>query len=168
MYDYDYQPPRQQRPQRNWPGMIIILAILTFIGLAIWWMESRFGATFAMAVAGSLVGAGIISFGVMLNQKNTQVTLASASSFNRDLAMTEKARQGAYRVGAQLERDAFNQRARLEVIDARRIDQIAQQRAQLLLRDQQQPQQQPAQAPPPAWLFDDEDASQPSDARWYE
>lgn len=166
MYDNDYPTQvRQVRSQRNWPGMIIILAILTFIGLAIWWMESRFGATFAMAVAGSLVGAGIISFGVMLNQKNTQVTLTSAASFNRDLAMTEKSRQGTYRVGAQLERDAFNQRARLEVIDAKRIDQIAQQRAQLL-RLPVEPGRQPDAIP--AWLLDDEEASSPAAARWYE
>lgn len=164
---YDYPPPRPQRPQRNWPGMIIVLAVLGFIVLAMWWMSEHFGATFAMAVAGSLVGAGIISFGVMLNQKNTQVTLGNAADFNRSLMMTEKARQSTYRVGAQLDRDAFNQRARLELVDAKRVDQLAQQRAQLLLRDGQQQQQ----AQPPAWLFEDDDAdadSQPVDARWYE
>lgn len=167
MYDYDYQPPRQQRQQRNWPGMIIVLALLGFIILAMWWMTDNFGPVFAMAVAGSLVGAGIISFGVMLNQKNTQVTLTSASSFNRDLMMTEKARQSTYRVGAQLERDAFNQRARLELLDAKRVDQLAQQRARLLAAGQPQP---PAQQLP-AWLFDDDEeetGGQPVDARWYE
>jgi hypothetical protein len=162
---YDYEPPQRQRPQRNWPGMIIILAVLGFIILAMWWMSENFGATFAMAVAGSLVGAGIVALGVMLNQKNTQVTLASAASFNRDLAMTEKARQGTYKEGARLERDAFNQRARLELIDARRVDQLAQQRAQMLRLPDKQP---PAQQMPPAWLFDDEDADGQPDARWYE
>ena len=166
MYDYEPQPPRQQRQTRNWPGMIIVLAVLGFIILAMWWMSENFGPIFAMAVAGSLVGAGIISFGVMLNQKNTQTTLMSASSFNRDIAMTERARQSTYRVGAQLERDAFNQRARLEVIDAKRVDQLAQQRARLLTAGSPQPAQQI-----PAWLFDDDedaDAGQPADARWYE
>lgn len=159
---YDYPPPRPQRPQRNWPLMIIILAVLAFVGLAIWWMESRFSAVFAMAVTGSLVGALLISWGVLLNQANTKTTLGNAASFNRDLAMTEKARQGTYRVGAQLERDAFNRRASLELIDAKRVDQIAQQRARLLMSDHQQAQ-------PPAWLFEDEESEgQPIDARWYE
>lgn len=164
---YDYPPPQRPRPQRNWPGMIIVLAVLGFVILAMWWMTENFGATFAMAVAGSLVGAGIISFGVMLNQKNTQVTLGSAASFNRDLAMTEKARQTTYKEGARLERDAFNARARMELVDAKRVDQLAQQRAQLLrLPDQQR--QQPEQLP--AWLLEDDEMidGQPVDARWYE
>lgn len=162
---YDYPPPQRSRPQRNWPLMVIILAVLGFVGLAIWWMESRFSAVFAMAVTGSLVGALLISWGVLLNQANTKTTLGNAASFNRDLAMTEKARQSTYRVGAQLERDAFNQRARMELIDVKRVDQLAQQRAQLLLRNDNQQ----AQVQPPAWLFEDEDADgQPMDARWYE
>ena len=90
---YDYPPPQRSRPQRNWPLMVIILAVLGFVGLAIWWMESRFSAVFAMAVTGSLVGALLISWGVLLNQANTKTTLGNAASFNRDLAMTEKARQ---------------------------------------------------------------------------
>jgi hypothetical protein len=117
-----------------------------------------------MAVVGSLIGATLISWGVLMNQKNTQVTLNSAASFNRDLAMTEKARQGTYRIGAQMERDAFNQRARLELIDAKRVDKLAQQRAQLLRLPGNTPPEQVA-----SWLVDDEDADeQPADARWYQ
>ena len=37
--------------------MIIVLAALVFVGVGVWWMESRFGPTFAMAVVGSLLGA---------------------------------------------------------------------------------------------------------------
>ncbi|MBK8772669.1 MAG: hypothetical protein IPM06_19890 [Rhizobiales bacterium] len=148
--------------RRNWPGMIIIVAVLGFICLSVWWMTANFGATFAMAVCGSLLGATLLGFGVMLNQRNTETTLGNAADFNRSIAMTEKARQGTYREGARLERDAFNARARLQVIDERRVDQMAQQRAKMLTMNQSQLPTEKT----PAWLLEDE--SEEVDARWYE
>ena len=156
---YEEQP----RSSRNWPAAIIILAVLGFVCLAVWWMSENFGASFAMAVVGILLGAALISLGVMLNQKNTQTTLGEAADFNRSLALSESARQATYKESARLERDAFNARARMQVIDERRVDQLAQQRARLLTMNNQ--------APPPrqnAWLQDDDADGEPVDARWYE
>lgn len=155
---------RESQPRRNWPGMIIVLAVIGFIVLAVWWMSDNFGATFAMAVVGAIVGAMIIAFGVMLNQKNTQITMSTAADFNRSLMMTEKARQMTYREGARLEREAFNARARLTTMDERRVDQLAQQRARMLMSEQRQIEQ--PQEQPPAWLLDDDEES--VDVRWYE
>ena len=118
---------------RNWPLAIIVLAVLFFVGLAMWWMESRFGSSFAMAVVGSLVGALLVVIGLLVGLANTRSTLENAADFNRSLAMTERSRQGTYKEGARLERDAFNARARLELVDVRRVDQLAQQRAKLLI-----------------------------------
>ena len=118
---------------RNWPLAIITLAVLFFAGLAMWWMESRFGSTFAMAIVGSMVGALLVISGLLVGLANTRSTLENAADFNRSLAVTERARQGTYKEGARLERDAFNARARLEMVDTRRVDQLAQQRAKLLI-----------------------------------
>ncbi len=161
---YDYEPPR---PRRNWPGAIIVIAILGFVLVAMWWMESRFGATFAMAVVGALVGAGLVIAGLLVGLANTRSTLSNAADFNRSLALTERARQGTYREGARGEREAFNARAKLDMIDARRVDQMAQQRARLLIdleaerRDLERRRQELLQATPAtpedAWAVVDED-----------
>ena len=149
---YEEQP----RSSRNWPAAIIILAVLGFVCLAVWWMSENFGASFAMAVVGILLGAALISLGVMLNQKNTQTTLGEAADFNRSLALSESARQANAPQIQML-------RTRMQVIDERRVDQLAQQRARLLTMNNQ--------APPPrqnAWLQDDDADGEPVDARWYE
>ena len=150
--------------RRDWPLMFIVLAVLGFIVLAMWWMSENFGATFAMAVAGSLVGALLVSWGVVMNHGSTRSTLSNAADFNRSLAMTEKARQATYREAARGEREAFNARAKLVTIDERRIDQIAQQRARLLAGPTQGQQQ-----PDNRWMLEEDDfEDEPVDARWYE
>lgn len=149
--------------RRDWPLAIIVLAALGFIVLSMWWMSENFGAMFAMAVAGSLVGALLVSWGVVMNHASTKGTLENAADFNRSLALTEKARQMTYREGAKGEREAFNARAKLVTIDEKRIDQIAQQRARLLAGPTQAEQQ-----PDNRWMMEDDFEDETVDARWYE
>lgn len=111
----------------------ITIAILAFVCVAAWWLESRFDATVAIMVLGGALGVICVVVGYFLSMANTKYTLNSASQFNHDLAQSERYRQMTGREYARGEREAFAARAKLEIIEAKRVDQIAQQRAGLLV-----------------------------------
>src|SRR4051812_1824492 len=126
----------------------MVLAALVFLGIGVWWMESRFGAIFAMAVVGSLLGAVLVIAGNLLGLANSRSTLEAAARFNESLALTEQHRQMTHREYAKGEAAAQKADAQLRVLDAKRVDQLAQQRAKLLVDLERQP---PAPAPAPLW-----------------
>lgn len=145
----------QERRSSGGMAGIVVIAVLIFIGVAMWWLESRFGATAALMVIGSLVGATLVIIGFVLHMASTRNTLGSAVDFNRALAETERARQLTQREVAKGDNHWHKANAQLSVLDAKRIDQLAQQRAGLLV-DQQRQQQHPQAA---AWDWEAEDAS---------
>jgi len=130
--------------------IIITVTIALVLGVGVWWMESRFGPTFAMAVVGSLIGALLVIAGNMLSLANSRSTLDAAARFNESLAMTEKHRQLTHREYARGEAANQKAEAQLRVLDAKRIDQLAQQRAGLLVDLERQ-----KQAPAQRWSDDD-------------
>ena len=92
-------------------------------------------------VIGSLVGAGLVIIGFVLNMASTKYTLNSAAEFNRGLAETEKYRQLTQREVARGDSHWHKANAQISVLDAKRVDQMAQQRAGLLVDQQRQAQQ---------------------------
>ena len=116
----------------NWGPVWLTGIVLGFITLAVWWLQDQFGATMAIVAVGAVLGVICIIVGWLLSLATQRTTLNAAGQFNADLASTEKARQATYREGARLEREAFVHTARLTEMDARRVDQIATQRAKLL------------------------------------
>ncbi len=118
--------------------MMIVFSALVFIGVGVWWMESRFGSTFAIAVVGSLLGAVLVIVGNLLGLANSRSTLDAAARFNESLAMTEKHRQMTYKEQAKGDSAMQRAHAQLTVMDARRVDQLAQQRANLLVDNNKQ------------------------------
>ena len=105
---------------------------LGFIILATWWMEDRFGSGVAVMVWGGTLGLVAFGLGALLSARISKATLESVADFMDANAQTEKGRALLFREHARGEREAFSARAKLEVIDARRVDQLAQQRAALL------------------------------------
>jgi hypothetical protein len=85
-----------------------------------------------------------------LGLANNRSTLDAAAGFNEALTTTEKHRQMTWR--EQARGDAASQKvdAQLRVLDAKRVDQLAQQRAGLLVDLERQ-----KQAPAPRWTNDD-------------
>lgn len=122
----------------NWGPVWMTGLVLGFITLAVWWLQREFGASMAIVAVGAVLGVVCIIVGWVLSLATQRTTLQAAGQFNADLASTEKARQANYREGTRLEREAFVHRARLEEMDAKRVDQIAQQRARLLTDVQRQ------------------------------
>jgi Zn-dependent protease with chaperone function len=106
--------------------------VLGFITLAVWWLQREFGASMAIVAVGAVLGVVCLIVGWLLSLATQRTTLQAAGQFNADLAGTEKARQAAYREGARLEREVYTHQSRMVEMDARRVDQIAQQRAKLL------------------------------------
>jgi hypothetical protein len=125
--------------------MVITITVALVLGVGVWWMESRFGPIFAMAVVGSLIGAVLVIAGNLLGLANSRSTLDAAARFNEALAMTEKHRQMTYREQARGGAAWDRANAQLAVLDGKRVDQLAQQRAGLLVdleRQRQAPQSQ--------------------------
>lgn len=121
-----------------------IAALLVFIAVGVWWLESRFSAEVAVMVVGGLAGVASLVVGYVLSMANTKATLRAVEEFTHANAMTEKARQSSYRsqIGVEREharaaREAFAQRAKLDVMDDRRVWQLAQQQAKMLTQQQQ-------------------------------
>lgn len=127
------------------PIMWIVVSIFAFIGVGVWWLESRFDSTVAVIVVGGIFGVICLVIGYLLSLANTKSTLAAAADFNHDLASVEKYRQQAFR-------DLMRADNQIRVLDARRVDQIAQQRAGLLV-DLERQKNQPAQT----WSVDDDE-----------
>jgi hypothetical protein len=141
------------KTMRGFSG-IVILGILTFIGVAVWWLESRFGADVALMTLGGTLGIICFAFGAILTYGLARAMLRGASEFNRDIASTDRYRQMTMREYARGEREAFNARTKLEVLDAK----LAQQRAGLLLDLERRRMEEVKRLP--QWNVEDEDTSQ--------
>ncbi len=144
----------QERRSSGMAG-IVVIAVLIFVGVAMWWLESRFGATAALTIVGSLVGALLVIAGFMLNLASTRSTLNAASEFNRGLAEVEKYRQMTERERARGDSAWHKANAQITVMNEKRVHQLADQRARMLVDQQRQPQQPQAAE----WDWEAEDAS---------
>lgn len=133
-----------RREQSNWPPAIITMSVILFVILGAMWLEDRFSPTVALAIGIVLGGSFLIIVGWMLALATMRSTLQASSDWNHDMASTERYRQLTLKElvrGDSAERSA---RARIDVIDAKRVDAIAQQRAGLLVDLERQKYQQPA------------------------
>lgn len=164
---YSDQEWAQERRRSAWALVWMIAIPLAFVGVAVWWLESRFGSGVALMVLGGLVGVLALIVGIVLSLAVQRNTLTAAGQFNANLAaveqqraQTERARFGVDKERARAERSLTEARARIEVMDVRRVDQIAQQRAQALLQDQRR-----QQANAPTWHAQGEDLD-PNDPAW--
>jgi uncharacterized membrane protein len=97
---------------------ITIIAILGFICLAVWWIESRFGATMTGFV---LVGIGIalaIVIGFVLNMVSTKNVMGNLAEFNKYDAQTDRFRMMSHKEFAKGEASCSNYRWGLDALKA--------------------------------------------------
>ncbi len=137
-----------------------LVAVLGFIVLSVWWLTGAIGQDYTVLVIFALVGVLIFAGGALFAHANQKQTLDAITRFNANDAQIDKYRQQSFKALAQ--GDAAMQRAaaQLTVLDAKRVSQIADQRAKLLTDAQRakwEAQQQPAQAD--VWAWDDDDNS---------
>lgn len=119
---------------RDWGRIVTIIVIPAFVTLAVWWLESRFDALVAVLVIGTLVGAIFFTAGAFLSHMIAKSTMANVTQFAQRDAQTDRYRMQSFKAMAQ--GDAAMQRAaaQLTVLDAKRVDGLAQQRANILAR----------------------------------
>src|SRR4051812_33331081 len=130
---------------------LIYLATLIFIGVAVWWLESRFNALTVVMVIGAVVGVACFAAGAFLSSSVQRNTMENLAKFNANDATTDRYRMMAYKENARGESAERAAHAKLALLDAKCIDQIAQQRAGLLVDLERQKYQQPAQQADNSW-----------------
>lgn len=121
-----------------WDRVAMVAVVVLAIVLAVWWLESRFGALIAVMSIGLLSGAAFFMLGAVFNQRQSKNTMENVGDFLHEMMQVEKQRSGVNRVYAQMERDAAKASLTGVTLEAKRVDQIAQQRAKLLVSESRQ------------------------------
>ena len=135
-----------------------MLAVLVFICVAVWWLQSNIGADYTVLVIFALVGVLIFAGGALFAHMNQKQTLDAITKFNSNDAQIDRYRQQSFKAMAQGESAMQRAAAQLTVLDARRVGRLADQQAKLLTDTERAKwevsQQQSAQAD--AWTWDDD------------
>ena len=134
-----------------------ILAILGFIILAIWWLQGAIGQHYTLLIIFALVGVILFAGGALFAHMNQKQTLNAITTFNRDDAQIDRYRQQSFKAMATGEAALRKAQAQLTVLDARRVDRLAQQQSKLLVdteRARWEIQNQPAQQTADTWTWD--------------
>lgn len=145
--------------RRNTSGNgLVIVFVLIFIGAGVWYLDTHYGSTMTGYILLGLAIAAAIVIGWILALATMKTTLASQAEFSRHDAETDRYRQLSYREAQRGDNHWHKAHAQLSVMDAKRIDQLAQQRAGLLMDTERQRNQEASsnewwQAP----SFDDKD-----------
>ena len=148
----------------DWLKMVTVIG---FIVLVFWWLEGAIGKSGAVWVAGALVLVLVFAGGTLFAHVNQKMTLNAITRFNADDAQIDRVRMQSLKSFASGESAMQKAAAQLTVLDAKRINQIAQQQAKLLTDtahekwELQNRQQETADT----WTWDDEGAGD-NFARW--
>lgn len=117
-----------------WDRVALLIVLLIIIGVAGWWLESRFGANWAAGAFGVVAGVVVFAWGGGFAWTIMRGTLGASAQFNSDLAAVEEKRQAVNREYARLD----SVRARAELDYDRDVRRLSDQRARLLVEAQRQ------------------------------
>jgi hypothetical protein len=120
---------------------LVTIAVLIFIGVAVWWLESRFNALTVILVIGALLGVACFAGGALLTNMTQRHTMENLAKFNANDAQVDRYRMQGFKEMARGDAAWQKANAQLALLDARRVDQLAQQRAGILVDAQRQPAQ---------------------------
>jgi len=129
-----------------------MLSVFVFIGVAVWWLDGAIGKDYTVLVIFALVGVIIFAGGAMYGHVNQKMTLDAITKFNANDARIDAARMQTFKSMAAGQSAMQKAAAQLTVLDAKRIDKIADQRAKMMITDQQA-----ANSTDETWTWDDED-----------
>lgn len=123
----------------TWGFLKLAISIISVFVIG-WWLESRFGASVAVMVIGGALGIVVFAGGAILSlavQKNTMMGIAK---FNADDAKVDQYRMQSFKALSGGEAALKKAQAALTVLDAKRVDNLANQRAKYLVDNQRQAQ----------------------------
>lgn len=136
-----------------------LASVLIFIGAGVWWLQGAIGQDYTVLVIFALIGVILFAGGALFGHMNQKQTLDAITKFNANDAQIDRYRMQSLKAGSQAEAAMQKAAAQLTVLDARRVDRLADQRAKVLLTDSRQTQPAPADT----WAWDAEDATADSD-----
>ena len=143
---------RESEERVLWDRVALFALVAVTGGLFVWWRESRFGSLIAVMSLGLLAGALFFMAGALFAQRHTKIVLDNAADFVDRMTDAEKSRQAVAREYARMEREAARAQLQGDELTARRVDQLAQERAKLLTAE-----------PQSTWMV--EEAAQPQEQR---
>ena len=129
-----------------------MLSVFVFIGISVWWLDGAIGKDYTVLVIFALIGVIIFAGGAMYGHVNQKMTLDAITKFNANDARIDAARMQTFKSMAAGQSAMQKAAAQLTVLDAKRIDKIADQRAKMMITDQQA-----ANSTDETWTWDDED-----------
>jgi hypothetical protein len=143
----------------NNSSLLPIVAVLTFIGISVWWLESRFDSTVAVIVIGGAIGVICFMGGALLTHLTQRTTLEHLNRFNQSDAQVDRYRMQSFKALASGESALQRAQAQLTVLDARRVDRLAQQQSKLLIDTERQKWevQRGRRQTADAWTWDDDE-----------
>jgi hypothetical protein len=131
-----------------------LASVLVFIGVGVWWLQGAIGQDYTVLVIFALIGVILFAGGALFGHMNQKQTLDAITKFNANDAQIDRYRMASFKAQSQGEAAMQKAAAALTVLDAKRVTQIADQRAKMLVDGQRQAQ--PAQND--TWAWDTEDA----------
>ena len=142
---------------------IPLVLLLGFLCLAVWWMQTNFGAISALATVGGVVMATVLYVGVRIGGGLVRDAQRTAlENFTDGLASIEQTRTAS----ARGQNAAQTAQAQITVLDYKyQLQQQAQQQRMLTDARQQWSMEQAQQQPAAAWAMDDDDGA---GVRYYE
>lgn len=112
-----------------------LLVILGFVALSVWWLQGAIGTNYTVLVIFALVGVMFFAGGALFAHLNQKQTLDAITKFNASDAQIDRYRQQSFKALAGGEAALRKAQAQLTVIDAKRVDRLAQERARALTVD---------------------------------
>lgn len=137
-----------------------LVTVLGFIVLAVWWLDRSIGADYTVLVVFALVGVIIFAGGALFAHMNQKQTLDAITKFNANDAQIDKYRMQSFNALAASQSAMQKAAAQLTVLDAKRVDKLAQQQAKLLTDTERQRwelAQQQATQTDEVWDWDNDD-----------
>lgn len=115
-----------------WDKVALALLIVIVLMIMGWYLESRFGSMVTVMTFGALFAITLILIGFKLAANNTKHTLDVTADFLHEIQTNSKSELGLFREYAKADSHALKRQADLEFMNAKRVDQLAQQRAKML------------------------------------
>lgn len=131
---------------------------LGFIVLVFWWLEGAIGKSAAVWVAGALVFAGAVVIGMLLTHASQKMTLGAITKFNADDAQIDRYRLQTMTESQKGQTAWDKAQAQLSVIEAKRVDKLADQRAKLLTDAEREKWNAQQGAKADTWTWADDEA----------
>lgn len=116
----------------GWASVAKIAIVVGALFTAVTWLEAGIGREYTTLVIFALIGVILFALGGIFAYSVQRITLDAVTRFNQGDATTDRYRQLTFKELLKGNTAEVRADAALRVLDAKRIDQLAQQRAKLL------------------------------------